>query len=143
MQYVLIRTASSRTPTRSANCAYVATWPGAHPFPIFSQHTYSIAIEDGAFIGKIFSHTRDRGRIPELLNAFEERRKPRCQQINQVKMHSMDIIPLAFPMQAERDAAMRANEAAGRNVMDAGEAMWDHGRMVYVPALTLKRSLIL
>lgn len=41
------------------------------------------------------------------------------------------------PMQAGRDASMRANEAAGRNVMDSGDqdaeqisAMWDDMRMV-------------
>ncbi|KAJ7033308.1 hypothetical protein C8F04DRAFT_1261119 [Mycena alexandri] len=43
------------------------------------------------------------------------------------------------PMQAERDAAMRASKAAGRNVIDAGEAhlqgMWDDMRMVHVPGL--------
>lgn len=64
----------------------------AHPFPvcnlasvclifalissekIISLHTYSVAIEDGAFIGKIFSHTSDPGRIMEFLHAFQENR---------------------------------------------------------------------
>ncbi|KAJ7039389.1 hypothetical protein C8F04DRAFT_1086640 [Mycena alexandri] len=114
----------------------VALGEAAHPFPIISLHTYSIAIEDGAFIGKIFSHTRDPARIPEFFNAFEENRKPRCLHINKSETQYVDIMALPFgPMQAGRDAAMRANEAAGRNVMDAGEAhlqdMWDDMRMVF------------
>ncbi|KAJ7166045.1 hypothetical protein C8R46DRAFT_293641 [Mycena filopes] len=114
----------------------VALGEAAHPFPIISLHTYSIAIEDGAFIGKIFSHTRDAARIPEFLHAFEENRKPRCARIDQSEMQYVDVMALPFgPMQAGRDAAMRANEAAGRNVMDAGEvslqAMWDDMRMVF------------
>ncbi|KAJ7740576.1 hypothetical protein B0H16DRAFT_1464808 [Mycena metata] len=114
----------------------LALGEAAHPFPVISLHTYSIAIEDGAFIGKIFSHTRDPARIPEFLNAFEENRKPRCLHIDKSEMQHVDIMALPFgPMQAGRDAAMRANEAAGRNVMDVGEvhlqAMWDDMRMVF------------
>ncbi|KAJ7699583.1 hypothetical protein B0H17DRAFT_1196206 [Mycena rosella] len=47
----------------------------AHPFAPASMHTNSIAIEDGAFIGKIFSHTRNPDRIPEFFHAFEEHRQ--------------------------------------------------------------------
>ncbi|KAJ7174615.1 hypothetical protein C8R46DRAFT_1347724 [Mycena filopes] len=107
----------------------------AHPFPIIALHTYSIAIEDGAFIGKIFSHTRDPARIPEFLNAFEENRKPRSERINKSELQHIQIMALPFgPEQEGRDAAMRANEAAGRNVMDASETlqeMWDDMRMVF------------
>lgn len=63
----------------------------AHPFPVGastplrlcsslvdgkpgSVHSYSIALEDGLFIGKIFSHTQDRDRVPEFLSAFQEHR---------------------------------------------------------------------
>lgn len=41
---------------------------------VISLHAYAIAIEDGAFIGKIFSHIRDADRITEFLYAFEEKR---------------------------------------------------------------------
>ncbi|KAJ7057799.1 hypothetical protein C8F01DRAFT_1151111 [Mycena amicta] len=109
----------------------------AHPYPTISLHTYSIAIEDGAFIGKIFSHTRNPSRITEFLNAFEETRKPRCLHIYQSEKTYIDIMALPdSPMQEGRDAAMRANEAAGRNIMDSGDAdslqtMWDDMRMVF------------
>ncbi|KAJ7319085.1 hypothetical protein DFH08DRAFT_394574 [Mycena albidolilacea] len=108
----------------------------AHPFPIISLHAYSIAIEDGAFIGKIFSHTRNPARIMEFLHAFQENRKPRCTHIDLSEKQYIDVMALPDgPMQAARDAAMRANEAAGRNVMDAGnldlQQMWDGMRMVF------------
>jgi salicylate hydroxylase len=71
----------------------------AHPFPVCSQpshcrlvlalifekiislHAYSIAIEDGAFIGKIFSHTHNPARIMEFLHAFQENRYVEVRQV--------------------------------------------------------------
>ncbi|KAJ7354396.1 hypothetical protein DFH08DRAFT_854755 [Mycena albidolilacea] len=108
----------------------------AHPFPIISLHTYSVAIEDGAFIGKIFSHTSDPGRIMEFLHAFQENRKPRCTHIDLSERQYINVMALRDgPMQAARDAAFRANEAAGRNVMDSGDLdlqqMWDDMRTVF------------
>ncbi|KAJ7662578.1 hypothetical protein DFH06DRAFT_1396681 [Mycena polygramma] len=52
----------------------VALREAEHPFPPGSLHTYSVALEAGAFIGKIFSHTRSPARIPEFLHAFQEHR---------------------------------------------------------------------
>ncbi|KAJ7812384.1 hypothetical protein B0H14DRAFT_2377620, partial [Mycena olivaceomarginata] len=108
----------------------------AHPFPIISLHTYSVAIEDGAFIGKIFSHTSDPGRIMEFLHAFQENRKSRCTHIDLSERQYINVMALRDgPMQAARDAAFRANEAAGRNVMDSGDLdlqqMWDDMRTVF------------
>ncbi|KAJ7204236.1 hypothetical protein C8J57DRAFT_1542344 [Mycena rebaudengoi] len=106
----------------SASGKAVVLGDAAHPFPPSSLHTYSIAIEDGAFIGKIFSHTRNPDRIAEFLNAFEENRKSRCSQVHESEMRHMKIITLPDgPTQEGRDASMRANEAAGRNVLDAPE----------------------
>ncbi|KAJ7502600.1 hypothetical protein B0H11DRAFT_2274728 [Mycena galericulata] len=111
----------------------------AHPFPIISLHTYSIAIEDGAFIGKIFSHTRNPSRVREFLGAFEENRRPRCLHIDLAEKEYIDVMALPDgEMQAGRDASMRANAAAGRNVMDSGDqnpeqisAMWEGMRVVF------------
>ncbi|KAJ7451791.1 hypothetical protein B0H11DRAFT_2246219 [Mycena galericulata] len=108
----------------------------AHPFPAASLHTYSIALEDGAFLGKIFSHTRNRNRIPEFLHAFEDHRRHRCFQIRGFEKRYIDLITLPDgKMQANRDELMRANHAAGRNVMDGPESdllqMLDDTRMVF------------
>ncbi|KAF7335651.1 FAD-binding-3 domain-containing protein [Mycena venus] len=108
----------------------------AHPFPPVSLHTYSIALEDGAFIGKIFSHTKNRNRIPEFLHAFQEHREPRCSRIRDTEKQYIGGITLQDgEMQAWRDAAMRANHAAGKDVMDSvggdAEQMLEDTRMVF------------
>jgi len=108
----------------------------AHPFPPASLHTYSIALEDGAFIGKIFSHTQNRTRIPEFLHAFQEHREPRCSHIRDTEKQYIGGITLPDgEMQAGRDAAMRANHTAGRDVMDTpgsdAEKMLDDTRVVF------------
>ncbi|KAJ6594368.1 hypothetical protein B0H19DRAFT_59045 [Mycena capillaripes] len=108
----------------------------AHPFPPASLHAYSIALEDGAFMGNIFSHTRIRDRIAEFLYAFEEHRRDRCSRIRDAEKQYIASITLPDgEMQAERDASMRANQAAGRNVMDGPKShvsrMLDEMRMVF------------
>ncbi|KAJ7750921.1 hypothetical protein DFH07DRAFT_826956 [Mycena maculata] len=114
----------------------VAIGEAAHPFPPISLHTCSIAIEDGAFIGKIFSHTRSPTRISEFLHAFEENRKTRCAYILQSEQNNLDFIVMPDgEKQVARDALLRANQAAGRNVMDAPEEemhkIWDDMRIVF------------
>jgi len=114
----------------------LAVGEAAHPFPPVSLHTYAIALEDGAFIGKIFSHTRNRDRIPEFLHAFQEHREPRCYHIREQERAYIGVITLPDgEMQEARDVTMRANQAAGRNVMDVPEAnlqdMMDEMRMTF------------
>ncbi|KAJ6467844.1 hypothetical protein C8R45DRAFT_1019192 [Mycena sanguinolenta] len=91
----------------------------AHPSPPSGFHPYSIALEDAAFIGKIFSHTRDRDRVPEFLSAFQEHREERCSRIREVDMEYVEAASLPEgEMHDQRDAGMRANHAAGRNAME-------------------------
>ncbi|KAJ6594841.1 hypothetical protein B0H19DRAFT_1247480 [Mycena capillaripes] len=108
----------------------------AHPFPPGSLQTYAIALEDGAFIGKIFSHTRNRARIPEFLHAFQEHREPRCTRIRNSEKGYIGAMTLPDgAMQAGRDTAMRTNTAEGRDVMDTPgsdtEAMLDEMRVLF------------
>ncbi|KAJ7466879.1 hypothetical protein FB451DRAFT_400314 [Mycena latifolia] len=108
----------------------------AHPFPPVALHAYSVALEDAAFIGKIFSHDPRRERIPEFLNAFEAHRKPRCARILGMEKGYIDITTLPDgERQIARDALMRSNHTAGRNVMDAPESrmqeLLDRTRMVF------------
>ncbi|KAJ7689581.1 hypothetical protein B0H17DRAFT_634236 [Mycena rosella] len=99
----------------------------AHPFPPASTHACSVAIEDGAFIGKIFSHTRNSDRIEEFLHAFEKHRRPRCAYILQAEKKNIGFFTLpGGEKQAARDASMRANQAAGVDVMEAPEADMQH-----------------
>ncbi|KAJ7730971.1 hypothetical protein DFH07DRAFT_847897 [Mycena maculata] len=111
----------------------IALGEAAHPSPPAGLHPYSIALEDGAFIGKIFSHTRSPERIPEFFHAFQEHREPRCSRIRDMDQEYVDVITLPDgEMQAGRDAGMRANHAAGRNAMDGDlDQMLDDFRMVF------------
>ncbi|KAJ7234513.1 hypothetical protein B0H12DRAFT_1222829 [Mycena haematopus] len=91
----------------------------AHPSPPGGFHPYSVALEDGTFIGKIFSHTHDRGRVAELLYAFQEHREARCSRIRDIDMEYVQAATLPEgELHDQRDAGMRANHAAGRNVME-------------------------
>ncbi|KAF8195306.1 hypothetical protein K438DRAFT_1827229 [Mycena galopus ATCC 62051] len=91
----------------------------AHPFPPGGFHPYSVALEDALFIGKLFSHTRSRDRIPEFLYAFQEHRETRCARIREFEMDY--VVAACLPEGEEhdaRDAGMRENHAAGRNAME-------------------------
>ncbi|KAJ7724394.1 hypothetical protein B0H16DRAFT_1736774 [Mycena metata] len=100
----------------------LALCEAAHPLPASSLHSYSIAIEDGAFIGKIFSHTRSRARVPEFLHAFYNHRRvseSRCAQILEMEKQIITTMTLADgEVQAQRDVSMRAQQSKGLNVLD-------------------------
>ncbi|KAJ7123121.1 hypothetical protein C8R44DRAFT_785327 [Mycena epipterygia] len=105
----------------------LALGEAAHPLPAGSLQAYCIALEDGAFIGKIFSHTRNRDRVPEFLYAFQEHREERCSRMREMEKQYMGFITLPDgEMQMGRDAAMRANHAAGRYVMDGLQGEMDN-----------------
>ncbi|KAJ7914777.1 hypothetical protein B0H13DRAFT_2270657 [Mycena leptocephala] len=123
----------------------------AHPFPPGGFHPYSVALEDAAFIGKIFSHTRNRDRVPEFFYAFQEHRhvqfrntslpflnagfvrEARCSRIRGIDMEYVQAMTLPEgEMQAQRDAGIRANYAAGRNGLEGNfEHMLDDYRTVF------------
>ncbi|KAJ7607031.1 hypothetical protein DFH06DRAFT_1250480 [Mycena polygramma] len=105
----------------------------AHPSPPGAAHSYSISLEDGVFIGKVFSHTRNRDRVPEFLYAFQEHREPRCVRIRQMEKELLAVITMPDgDAQVERDAAMHVNHAEGRNVMEGDyHQMLDDFRLVF------------
>ncbi|KAF7373147.1 FAD-binding-3 domain-containing protein [Mycena sanguinolenta] len=53
----------------------LALGDAAHPTVPGGIHTFSIALEDAAFIGRIFWHTHNKERVPEFLHAFQEHRR--------------------------------------------------------------------
>ncbi|KAJ7033903.1 hypothetical protein C8F04DRAFT_1103166 [Mycena alexandri] len=111
----------------------LAIGDAAHPFSPGTGHSYATALEDGAFIGKIFSHSRDPDRVPEFLRAFQEHREPRCSHLR--KMEKEYIFSMTVPdgeFQAGRDASMRALHAAGQNVLGGDlEQMLEDYQMMY------------
>ncbi|KAF7310326.1 FAD-binding-3 domain-containing protein [Mycena indigotica] len=113
----------------------LALGEAAHPLPACALHTYSLALEDALFLGRVFGHTAAPGRVPELLYAFEEHRRARCASIRGIDAAYIGMITTPDgPAQAGRDAMMRANAAAGRNVFQAEgdmQEMLDETRMVF------------
>ncbi|KAJ6589226.1 hypothetical protein B0H19DRAFT_233413 [Mycena capillaripes] len=111
----------------------LALGEAAHPVPPGAFHGYSLALEDGAFIGKVFSHTRDPDRIPEFFNAFQEHREPRCTSIRDMDIQYVQVITMPDgEMQAGRDSDMLANHKVGHNAMDGDmQQMLEDFRVVF------------
>ncbi|KAJ7348474.1 hypothetical protein DFH08DRAFT_866037 [Mycena albidolilacea] len=111
----------------------LALGDAAHPFPPGSVQTYAVALEDGKFIGKIFSHTVNPARVPEFLRAFQEHREPRCTRIRQMEMEYISFLTLPDgELQEERDASMRELHAAGQDVFEGDlEQLQEDLRMVF------------
>ncbi|KAF7323524.1 FAD-binding-3 domain-containing protein [Mycena kentingensis (nom. inval.)] len=97
----------------------LAIGAAAHPAPVSGLYLYTTALEDGLFIGKVFSHTRDPARITEFFHAFQEAREPRCTRLRNMDQEYIDILSVVDgEIQEGRDATIRANDAAGRNGME-------------------------
>ena len=94
--------------------------------------------EDAAVIAALFSHLHDKEQIPSLLNAFQELRQGRCRNIRKVDVANIYFMTLPDgPHATERDAALRARHAEGKDVLtpdsdDAGLTdHWSDLRMVF------------
>ncbi|KAI0314338.1 FAD/NAD-P-binding domain-containing protein [Amylostereum chailletii] len=114
----------------------------AHPYPNAPQpgpvNSYAMGVEDAAVLATLFSHLHDEEQIPSLLHAFQELRQERCLNIRLVDVGNIHFITLPDGREAdERDKALRARQAAGRNVLltdvnDAGIAdLWTEHRVVF------------
>ncbi|KAF7371324.1 FAD-binding-3 domain-containing protein [Mycena sanguinolenta] len=105
----------------------------AHPFPPGATQAYAAALEDAAFIGKIFSHTKNPTRVPDFFRAFQEHREPRVSHIRQVEEEYLNNILMPDgEVKVKRDAAMRARHAVGQNVMDGDlEHMMEDVRIMF------------
>ncbi|KAF7308168.1 FAD-binding-3 domain-containing protein [Mycena chlorophos] len=94
----------------------------AHPFSPGAVQTYASALEDGLFLGKIFSHTDDPTRIPEFLHAFQEHREPRTSFLKHIEeKYVVGLTTPNGPMQQMRDAMFRMNHARGAPILHAPE----------------------
>lgn len=92
----------------------------AHPLPPGSIQEAALAIEDGAVLGKLFSHLHSRSQIRSLLYAFHEIRNDRCSRVT--KKEIGDIQFMCLPpgdYQQMRDDVMRAKRDAGKDVLDS------------------------
>ena len=78
-----------------------------------------MAIEDGAVLGKLFSHLSSDRQISSFLYAFQEIRQPRTRAVRSRDTHDLQYMLLPDgPEQAARDARMQALTRAGKNVLE-------------------------
>ncbi|KAJ7638217.1 hypothetical protein FB45DRAFT_902293 [Roridomyces roridus] len=97
----------------------LAIGDAAHPFPPGALHSYSCSLEDGVFVGKLFSHTQSADRIPEFMRAFQEHRESRCTHIRDGEKEILRLMMLPEgPEKIATEVSMRKKQAAGRNVLE-------------------------
>ncbi|KAI0314334.1 hypothetical protein OF83DRAFT_1174843 [Amylostereum chailletii] len=116
----------------------------AHPYPPGPVNSYAMGVEDAAVLATLFSHLHDKEQIPSLLYAFQELRQERCLNIRLVDVGNIHFMTIPDgPEAEERDHALRARQAAGKNVLqtevegaedaeDAGIAeLWTEHQVVF------------
>ncbi|KAI0828916.1 FAD/NAD-P-binding domain-containing protein [Trametes gibbosa] len=93
----------------------------AHPFPPGTIQAIAMAIEDGAVLAKIFSHLLERRQIVSFLNAYQEIRQSRVHHVQDQEYGTMLMLLAGGEEAAQRNGMMKANTAAGRNVLEGEE----------------------
>ncbi|KAH8110329.1 FAD/NAD-binding domain-containing protein [Phellopilus nigrolimitatus] len=105
-----------------------------------TTHGASLAIEDGAVLGSLFSRLKshDGSEIVRLLSAFQEIRQDRCSVIAKSELESVLLVSLPDddPMRAVRDAGFRAGrDAHALDWDDIGEdslsSAWEDFKMSF------------
>jgi salicylate hydroxylase len=86
-------------------------------------HNTSLAVEDAAVFGTLFSRLRTFDQIPELLEAFQELRQARCEAVHLSELNNAALVWL--PPGPERDA----RDAGMKKMMEAGHDHWDEGML--------------
>lgn len=92
---------------------------------VSSTHSGSLAVEDAAVLGDLFSRLRSREQIVPFLYGYQELRAERCWQIQQSESaNSRSVMLPDGPDQEERDRSMQLAYTQGSGGWD--EAMFRH-----------------
>lgn len=87
------------------------------------MHNTSLAIEDAAVFGSLFSRLRSWDQIPQLMEAFQDLRQDRCQAVHLSELNNAALVWLPpGPERDGRDAGMRLS-------MRKGAEHWDEGML--------------
>ncbi len=80
--------------------------------------------EDGAMLGRLFSHLSSSDQIPVFLEAFQDLRHSRCSSVMDREKALLSYFTLP-PGEAQimRDESMRAKRDAGLSVLSAADAL--------------------
>ncbi|KAF8155331.1 hypothetical protein K438DRAFT_1862619 [Mycena galopus ATCC 62051] len=105
----------------SHNGRLILVGTGAHPIPPGSIQESAMSLEDGAVLARLFTHLLSRDQITQFLWAFQDIRQTRCAAVTKSESNLMHYMCLPKGEEQEaRDAAMRAKNAAGAQVLEAG-----------------------
>ncbi len=92
---------------------------------VSSTHSGSLAVEDAAVLGDLFSRLRSREQIVPFLYGYQELRAERCWQIQQSESaNSQSVMLPDGPAQEERDRSMQLAYTQGSGGWD--ETMFRH-----------------
>ncbi|KIY52581.1 FAD/NAD(P)-binding domain-containing protein [Fistulina hepatica ATCC 64428] len=82
----------------------------AHPLPIGSAQACPLAVEDGAVLGKLFSHLKREDQISGFLAAFQELRQARTYPLMRQAFGAMRMLTLPADEQETYRREMHASE---------------------------------
>jgi salicylate hydroxylase len=86
-------------------------------------HNFSLAVEDAAVFGVLMSHLRSRNQIPQLLEAFQDLRYSRVQQVQQSELNNAKLVCLPpGEFRDMRDAGMALS-------LNPSTEPWDDARL--------------
>ncbi|KAL4250901.1 FAD/NAD(P)-binding domain superfamily protein [Abortiporus biennis] len=108
----------------------------AHPHAPGAMQNYAMTIEDGAVLGKLFSHLRNEDQIGSFLWALEDIRQARCVESVEEEVGLFDFLTQPDgPAQEARDQSFRDKAASGDTDTTQGEneaaRQWEELRKVY------------
>lgn len=80
-----------------------------------SNHGHSLAVEDAAVLGRLFTHLHSRDQITQILAAFQELRENRCRAVrdSELEKTTFSILPPG-PQRDARDEFMRKARNSGK-----------------------------
>lgn len=91
----------------------------AHHITPTGNHGAALALEDAVVLGGLFSRLTDRRHIKRLLNAYQEIRQPRCDNIQQQELHKLAVVSIpSGPEQEARDDAMRKEKEYAKEKLE-------------------------
>ncbi|KAJ7624838.1 hypothetical protein FB45DRAFT_87460 [Roridomyces roridus] len=112
----------------------LAIGDAAHPFAPGSMHAYSCSLEDGVFVGTLFSHTRSASRVPQFFRAFQEHRETRCSriQVGEKDLRELLCLPEGPAREAIETALLASVNAGQENTFEGNlESLLDDFREVF------------
>lgn len=107
----------------------------AHPLPAGEKQSLAMSVEDGAVLGRLFSHLQYEDQIEPFLEAFEDLRFPRCSMVHQMEIDKLMFMTMPpGEERKERDKTMRLKRDAGQDVLTESDILHLEGAHIWMDA---------